>query len=98
MLLLSVTARAWNGENEWPVKDAADERIVLRALVKLDAYKAEHDAAFLLAADGKGSLGSWNLEGARELARELDSARSPGLQRVRQELREAVSRDEQDSP
>lgn len=98
MLLLSVTNLAWNGAKDWPVEDAADERIVLRALVKLDAHKADHDAAFLLVADPRGSLGSWSLGGARQLAQELDSARSPGLRQMREGLRAAVSRDEQDSP
>ena len=91
MITLSVTALARNGPKDWPVEDAADERIVLRALVKLDAFKADHDAAFLLVADPRGSLGSWSLEGARQLASELDSAESLVMQNIRQDLLLAVS-------
>ena len=58
VLLLSVTARAWNGENEWPVKDAADERIVLRALVKLDGPRSRTEARLPLRGRRQGALGS----------------------------------------
>ena len=91
MLLLSVTARAWNGPRDWPVEDEADERLVRRALAGLGAFAVDHEDAVLLAVGDEGSLGSWSLSGARQLARELDSARSPGLQPVRRELRDALS-------
>lgn len=70
---------------------AAADEVFLRGKIQLLApFEVEREGAVLLAADD-GALGSWNLEGARTLAGELDSARSPGLQQVSQELREAVS-------
>jgi hypothetical protein len=93
MLVVSVTGKAWDGPKDWQVADEADEQLVRYCLTRLDAFKVDHDDAFLLATDAEGpvGLGSWTNDGARQLARDLDSARSPGLQQIRRELRQTVS-------
>jgi hypothetical protein len=91
VLVVSVTGKAWSGPKDWLVEDQADQRLVRDALAQLEAFEVDHDDAFLLAADDEGSVGSWSQDGARQLSRELDVARSPGLQQIRRELRQAVS-------
>jgi hypothetical protein len=89
--MVSVTGRAWNGPKEWPVEDEADEQLVRHWLARLDGCKVDQGDAFLVISDDEGSVGSWSQDGARQLSRELDAARSPGLQQIRRELRQAVS-------